>query len=144
VKYTPIARITSAETDHEGKLGAGNPGKSELFGTARDVAGRETGGEGGIRTHGTVTRTSVFETDPIDRSGLYLSRLQRIGPSPLPEITIRGPLARCLSRAFRASDPPGSHTTQEPRPGGRGPILECQPTGHEEDWKQNTEGTTFT
>ena len=27
------------------------------------------GGEGGIRTHGTVARTSVFETDPIDRSG---------------------------------------------------------------------------
>ncbi len=29
----------------------------------------ETGGEGGIRTHGTVARTSVFETDPFDRSG---------------------------------------------------------------------------
>jgi hypothetical protein len=27
------------------------------------------GGEGGIRTHGTVTRTTVFETVPIDHSG---------------------------------------------------------------------------
>ena len=27
------------------------------------------GGEGGIRTHGTVTRTTVFETVPFDLSG---------------------------------------------------------------------------
>ena len=27
------------------------------------------GGEGGIRTHGTLARTTVFETVPIDRSG---------------------------------------------------------------------------
>jgi hypothetical protein len=27
------------------------------------------GGEGGIRTHGTVTRTTVFETVPFDHSG---------------------------------------------------------------------------
>ena len=27
------------------------------------------GGEGGIRTHGTLERTTVFETAPIDRSG---------------------------------------------------------------------------
>lgn len=30
---------------------------------------RGTGGEGGIRTHGTVARTTVFETVPIDHSG---------------------------------------------------------------------------
>jgi hypothetical protein len=28
-----------------------------------------TGGEGGIRTHGTLTRTLVFETSPIGHSG---------------------------------------------------------------------------
>ena len=28
-----------------------------------------SGGEGGIRTHGTVARTPVFETGPIDHSG---------------------------------------------------------------------------
>ena len=28
-----------------------------------------SGGEGGIRTHGTVARTTVFETVPIDLSG---------------------------------------------------------------------------
>jgi hypothetical protein len=27
------------------------------------------GGEGGIRTHGTLARTTVFETAPIDHSG---------------------------------------------------------------------------
>ena len=27
------------------------------------------GGEGGIRTHGTLARTTVFETVPIDHSG---------------------------------------------------------------------------
>ena len=34
-------------------------------------AGRTSphGGEGGIRTHGTVARTTVFETVPIDLSG---------------------------------------------------------------------------
>jgi hypothetical protein len=29
----------------------------------------DAGGEGGIRTHGTVTRTTVFETVPFDHSG---------------------------------------------------------------------------
>ena len=36
---------------------------------ARTSSRRKAGGEGGIRTHGTVARTSVFETDPFDRSG---------------------------------------------------------------------------
>src|SRR5690606_29637343 len=30
---------------------------------------RSNGGEGGIRTHGTLARTTVFETAPFDRSG---------------------------------------------------------------------------
>lgn len=30
---------------------------------------RENGGEGGIRTLGTITRTTVFETAPFDHSG---------------------------------------------------------------------------
>ena len=29
----------------------------------------QSGGEGGIRTHGTLARTTVFETAPIDHSG---------------------------------------------------------------------------
>jgi hypothetical protein len=36
---------------------------------------RIIGGEGGIRTHGTVTRTTVFETVPFDHSGTSPSRL---------------------------------------------------------------------
>ena len=33
------------------------------------VVSLKTGGEGGIRTHGTLARTTVFETAPFDRSG---------------------------------------------------------------------------
>ena len=33
-----------------------------------------SGGEGGIRTHGTVTRTTVFETVPFDHSGTSPAR----------------------------------------------------------------------
>ena len=43
--------------------------KSGRIGQAESGVHFETGGEGGIRTHGTVARTSVFETDPFDRSG---------------------------------------------------------------------------
>ena len=42
----------------------------------------ENGGEGGIRTHGTVARTSVFETDPFDRSGTSPA----LGEALLPSI----------------------------------------------------------
>ena len=38
------------------------------IGRAERAGHFESGGEGGIRTHGTVARTSVFETDPFDRS----------------------------------------------------------------------------
>ena len=45
------------------------------------------GGEGGIRTHGTVARTSVFETDPFDRSGtspaLGEARLPSVDRAPI-------------------------------------------------------------
>jgi hypothetical protein len=34
-----------------------------------DRTGSVIGGEGGIRTHGTLARTTVFETAPIDHSG---------------------------------------------------------------------------
>ena len=40
--------------------------------------GRRAGGEGGIRTLGTLTRTTVFETAPFDRSGT--SPLVRLKP----------------------------------------------------------------
>lgn len=33
------------------------------------VSQKKAGGGGGIRTHGTVARTTVFETAPIDHSG---------------------------------------------------------------------------
>ena len=37
-----------------------------------------TGGEGGIRTHGTLARTTVFETVPIDHSGTSPRRRTRV------------------------------------------------------------------
>jgi hypothetical protein len=36
---------------------------------AKRVSAKQGGGEGGIRTHGTLARTTVFETVPIDHSG---------------------------------------------------------------------------
>ncbi len=42
---------------------------SAAVGLSESGTPKGTGGEGGIRTHGTVARTSVFETDPFDRSG---------------------------------------------------------------------------
>jgi hypothetical protein len=37
---------------------------------AENVPNRQTGGGSGIRTHGTLARTTVFETAPFDRSGI--------------------------------------------------------------------------
>ena len=36
----------------------------------KDGGGIESGGERGIRTLGTLTRTTVFETAPFDHSGI--------------------------------------------------------------------------
>ena len=44
-----------------GSVGTKKPG--------HNVARAALGGEGGIRTPGTLAGTSVFETDPIDHSG---------------------------------------------------------------------------
>ena len=35
----------------------------------RQALPNDTGGEGGIRTHGSLSRSTVFETAPIDHSG---------------------------------------------------------------------------
>ena len=45
------------------------------------------GGEGGIRTHGPLARSTVFETAPFDHSGTSprSSPLRRVPPSPAPE-----------------------------------------------------------
>ena len=37
------------------------------------------GGEGGIRTHGTLAGTTVFETAPIDHSGTSPQRSKQTG-----------------------------------------------------------------
>jgi hypothetical protein len=48
---------------------AQNRAHPTVFGCRGEYLGALTGGEGGIRTHGTVTRTTVFETVPFDHSG---------------------------------------------------------------------------
>jgi hypothetical protein len=60
------------------------------------------GGEGGIRTHGTLARTTVFETVPIDHSGT----------SP------RGPLIGWLNRRRNSSDD-GSAAKRRPGAGAQ-------------------------
>ena len=57
---------------------------------------RANGGEGGIRTHGTVARTTVFETAPIDHSGT--------SPQLGPWSKARGPYT---AHPPAASGPPG-------------------------------------
>ena len=51
-------------------------------------------GEGGIRTHGTVARTSVFETDPFDRSGTSPA----LGEALLPSIDAASIIGPALGR----------------------------------------------
>ena len=53
-----------AETEKRGFARFG--GHSGLMGDSQRLA---IGGEGGIRTHGELTPTTVFETVPIDHSG---------------------------------------------------------------------------
>ncbi len=44
----------------------------------------QSGGEGGIRTHGTLARTTVFETAPFDRSGTSPNGFGATDPAPQP------------------------------------------------------------
>ena len=44
---------------------------------------RQCGGEGGIRTHGTLAGTTVFETAPIDHSGTSPQRSKQEAVEPL-------------------------------------------------------------
>ena len=46
-----------------------NNGKIPLKPGIENDSNGLSGGEGGIRTHGTLARTTVFETAPFDRSG---------------------------------------------------------------------------
>jgi hypothetical protein len=55
----------------------------------RSIWPGEAGGEGGIRTHGTLARTTVFETVPIDHSGT----------SPIGAALIGGPFSRSNKRS---------------------------------------------
>jgi hypothetical protein len=60
------------------------------------------GGEGGIRTHGTVTRTTVFETVPFDHSGT--SPKANHAPSVVGSGTfiVPAPLRQLAARVFAA------------------------------------------
>src|SRR5436190_4446987 len=83
----------------------------------RPVGSGSSGGEGGIRTHGTLARTTVFETVPIDHSGTSPSgRLygSQIGPAMAPSsVDLQGFL-----RIFRA-----------PSAGPLGPPCSFVPSG---------------
>jgi hypothetical protein len=67
--------------------GVGSDGGPQIFFIYIRYLKEIYGGEGGIRTHGTVARTSVFETDPFDRSGtspaLGEARLPSIDRAPI-------------------------------------------------------------
>ena len=62
----PLARDGSPSSDYDS---VGDKDRPHLeCGRVVRVGGAD-GGEGGIRTHGTLARTTVFETVPIDHSG---------------------------------------------------------------------------
>ncbi len=58
-----------------------------------DGHGLGNGGERGIRTLGTLTRTTVFETAPFDHSGISPWKAQTGCPSDVGQDTSRSALA---------------------------------------------------
>ena len=79
-----------------------------------NVGRGRTGGEGGIRTHGTVARTTVFETAPIDHSGTSPSKQMRFDPVVRAKTDSR-PSGACqplLRRAVKSA----SRSCRLPRP----------------------------
>jgi hypothetical protein len=77
-----------------------------LFDFGHDAVTRglnENGGEGGIRTHGTLARTTVFETVPIDHSGTSPRR----GLNPA---LIKGRSFSEGAHAAQGAPPPASFT----------------------------------
>jgi hypothetical protein len=63
-RFSMRARLSENVKKDCGHRRGGNSALAEL-----SKGNLSVGGEGGIRTHGTVTRTTVFETVPFDHSG---------------------------------------------------------------------------
>ena len=61
-------RLRVAAVNRSALKTPGNLPLSAASGQAESTARMGTGGEGGIRTHGRLAPTSVFETDAIDHS----------------------------------------------------------------------------
>ena len=72
---------------------------------------RDPGGEGGIRTHGTVTRTLDFESSPFDHSGT--SPRQTLRAPPPASCRSRGELLQRLTGSLSQSG--GSNPRSGPR-----------------------------
>ena len=75
----------------------GNLPLSAVPGQAESTARMGTGGQGGIRTHGTLARTPVFETGAIDHSATCPAR----APLPSPGAS-RNPVAQPFRRRRHA------------------------------------------
>src|SRR6187431_7182 len=66
--------------------------------------GFDTGGGGGIRTHGPLARTTVFETAPFDLSGTPPGRIYSRFPRPAQRLRVVPWTRRALTQiASRAS-----------------------------------------
>lgn len=94
----------------------------------RDTSSGGNGGEGGIRTHGTLARTTVFETAPIDHSGTS-PRTRRGSPSApwsggsIAEVRRPHKYRAARPATFSPPVPPGP-----PEARGRGDGEESDPT----------------
>ena len=91
----PFRRLGASQRNHM-ILQSGTHSGSTIFEKRHSQTKRQPtlyGGEGGIRTHGTVTRTTVFETAPIDHSGTSPQRWSE-GPWSRPPVDRGGPLTQ--------------------------------------------------
>ena len=61
------------------------------------------GGEGGIRTHGTLTRTTVFETAPFDHSGTSPIQCDVSRDALAVESSLLPYLLECVDELFHAT-----------------------------------------
>ena len=68
VAGSPVLRGPPAASNETNKVDHQEPGRQGRPAPAESIA-HANGGEGGIRTHGPVARSTVFETAPFDRSG---------------------------------------------------------------------------
>ena len=76
-----LARLRAGPVNRSAPKTPGNLPLSAVLGQAESTARMGTGGQGGIRTHGRLAPTPVFETGAFDHSATCPDLARRIGAS---------------------------------------------------------------